>query len=361
MAVTKREGSKYWYIQFQYDGRSYIKSSKTTDKQLAQKLESQWRMQLIEQHQLGIKAPLEIAKACQLYYNSKTDICSHKKMVGYCNDAIKYWSKLTYIHQIQTQEIEQYKNDLQSRGLSNSTLKHKLQPIGATIKYVKRLGYQVAEVEMPRLKVTRGRLRYLSLEEERRLLIEIDPYRETKWMAKYEDRHMELLRQMHDFHDLVILLLDTGARQGEICLLEWEKLDLDKRTINLWRPKVRNESVLYMSDRVHKILVRREKDKTSRYVFNSKSGQARKHITNTFRKAFERAGIEGCTAHTLRHTHATRLIQNGLNLYEVKEILGHADIQTTMRYAHIEQAQVSIKARDVINKLNLQNSCTSKI
>ena len=352
MAVTKREGSKYYYIQFQYDGRTYIKSSKTTDKLLAQKLESQWRMQLIEHHQLGIKAPLEIPKAFQLYSNSKTDIGSHKRTVGYCNDAIKYWFGFTYIHQIQTKEIEQYKNDLHARGLSNSSIKHKLQHVGAAIKYVKKLGYQVADIEMPRIKVTKGRLRYLSHDEERRLLLEIDPYRETKWMAKYENRHEELLRQMHDFHDIVILLIDTGARQGEICLLEWEKIDLEKRSIVLWRPKVRNESVLYMSDRVFEILNRRHQSRTTKFVFNSKSGQARKHITNTFRNAFERAGIEGCTAHTLRHTHATRLIQNGMNLYEVKEILGHADIQTTMRYAHIEQAQVSRKAVDVINALN---------
>jgi len=54
-------------------------------------------------------------------------------------------------------------------------------------------------------------------------------------------------------------------------------------------------------------------------------------------------------------THATRLIQNGLNLYEVKEILGHADIKTTMRYAHIEQRTVSIKAREVIDRLNKEN------
>jgi site-specific recombinase XerD len=45
-----------------------------------------------------------------------------------------------------------------------------------------------------------------------------------------------------------------------------------------------------------------------------------------------------------------------MNLYELKEILVHADIKTTMRYAHIEQTQVSLKARNVINKLNAQNS-----
>ena len=41
-----------------------------------------------------------------------------------------------------------------------------------------------------------------------------------------------------------------------------------------------------------------------------------------------------------------------MNIYEVKAILGHADIKTTMRYAHLEQRDVSSKARDVINSLN---------
>ena len=57
MAVTKRDGSKYWYIQFQYNGKTYIKSSKSTDKNLAERLEASWRNQLIEQQQLGIKSP----------------------------------------------------------------------------------------------------------------------------------------------------------------------------------------------------------------------------------------------------------------------------------------------------------------
>ena len=54
----------------------------------------------------------------------------------------------------------------------------------------------------------------------------------------------------------------------------------------------------------------------------------------------------------MRHTHASRLIQNGLSVYEVREILGHTDIKTTMRYAHLESKQVTSKARDVINRLN---------
>lgn len=41
-----------------------------------------------------------------------------------------------------------------------------------------------------------------------------------------------------------------------------------------------------------------------------------------------------------------------MNIYEVKEILGHTDIKTTMRYAHLERKEVTSKARDVIDKLN---------
>ena len=65
-----------------------------------------------------------------------------------------------------------------------------------------------------------------------------------------------------------------------------------------------------------------------------------------------KSGLQGCRIHTLRHTHASRLIQNGMSVYEVREVLGHTDIKTTMRYAHLETKQVTSKARDVINRLN---------
>jgi site-specific recombinase XerD len=41
-----------------------------------------------------------------------------------------------------------------------------------------------------------------------------------------------------------------------------------------------------------------------------------------------------------------------MSVYEVREILGHSDLKTTMRYAHLEQRQVTAKARDMINRLN---------
>ena len=161
---------------------------------------------------------------------------------------------------------------------------------------------------------------------------------------------------MQDAYDLVILLLDTGARYSEIANIEWSRIDLNERIIHLWRPKVQNEGILFMTDRVHDVLIRRALTRTSRYVFQNRKGGPRGYVSQSIRKAMRKAGLNDCRIHTLRHTHASRLIQNGMTVYEVREILGHTDIKTTMRYAHLETRQVTSKARDIINRLNQSSS-----
>ena len=99
MSVSKRNGSKYFYIQFQYNGRTYIKSSKTPDKQLALNLEAQWRKQLIEQNQLGLKSPIEITKGFQLFVKSKSHIKSIKYTIHWCDKASNHFKHLVYVHQ----------------------------------------------------------------------------------------------------------------------------------------------------------------------------------------------------------------------------------------------------------------------
>jgi len=175
----------------------------------------------------------------------------------------------------------------------------------------------------------------------------------VKGLAPYADRHQSLQNAMWDAYDLAIVLLDTGARYSEITNLEWKHVSIDDRTINLWRPKVQNESVLFMTDRVYDVLNRRHAGRNQRpHVFQNKNGDRRGYAGQSIRKALKRAGLVGFTIHTLRHTHATRLVQNGVSIYEVKEVLGHTDIKTTMRYAHLESQHVHSKARDVINRLN---------
>ena len=323
MAIVKREGSKYLYTQFQYGGKMFIKSSKTTDKELAERLESNWRKQLIEQCQLGVKPTIDTLEACKAYSASKKSIVSHYVVNLWSMRAAEFLSYIPHLHLLQSRDVERFKVDIERKAYSNQIIKHALNQIGGTIKYAKRMGYQVPEVEIPSVKLSRGRLRYLTVEEEQRLLEAVDPRREVKGLAPYDDRIPRIKTQMQDVYDFIIVFLDTGARHGEICTLEWSQINFTSRTIALWRSKVKNESILYMSDRVYEVLIRRHANGKSNFIFTNSKGVARKHINMTFHKAFQRAGLLDCSAHTLRHTLATRLIQNGMNLYEVKEILGH--------------------------------------
>lgn len=352
MSVMKRGNSKYWYIQFQFNGRTHIKSSKTTDRRLADLMESDWRKQLIQQHVLGIKERITVGEAMIMFSDSKKEMASHAHIARNAVLLTGLLKGKRFIDEVTSSDLERIRLERQQAGYSNQTIKHMMGVIRGAIKYMARMGFQVSVVEYPRITLPKGRLRYLSFEEEQRLLLATDPCRHIKGMPRYGQRPAETQREMDDLHDFVVLLLDTGARYSELATLTWQRIDLDQKEILLWRSKVNNESVLYMTDRVFDILSNRIRRKKSDFVFENRSGKARNYIASTLRRMFIRAGLPDCSAHTLRHTHATRLIQNGLSLYEVKEILGHADIRTTMRYAHIEQRTVSIKAREVIDRLN---------
>ena len=257
-----------------------------------------------------------------------------------------------HIDELSAHDLERFKRDRLAQGVTPQTIKHGFNLIRGAWKYAKKLGYQVGELEFPEIKLPKNPLRYLSDDEETRLLARLHPRREGSGLMPYDERSDEMKRNMQDCYDLVILLLDTGARYSEIANIEWPRIDLDDRVIHLWRPKVQNEGILYMTDRAFAVLARRAKAAKGRYVFENRSGGPRGYVSQSIRKALRKAGLSDCRIHTLRHTHASRLIQNGMSVYEVREVLGHTDIKTTMRYAHLESRQVTSKARDVINRLN---------
>lgn len=75
--------------------------------------------------------------------------------------------------------------------------------------------------------------------------------------------------------------------------------------------------------------------------FKLKTGQAFTNIFNSWDKARERAGLKDVRMHDLRHSFASALVNNGLSIYDVKELLGHAFITTTQRYAHLSQDRLA--------------------
>ena len=356
MSIVKRGNSKNWYMHFQFDGQIYIRSARTTVKKIAEQMEIEWKAKLHSQQYQGRKQRITLADAFTQYKASKKGIASYANLIAHETVLSRLLPMKKQIDELTSHDLERFKQNRIAEGVGAEIIKYGLLLIKGTWKFAQKLGYQTSELEFPVVKIPKPSLRYLSEAEEQQLLQELAPDREGSGLKPMADRSDELKRMMQDAFDLVVLLLDTGARYSEIANIEWRRIDLAERTINLWRSKVQNETVLYMTDRVFEVLSRRVTARNSSYVFNNRDGGSRGYCTQSIRKAILRAGLQNCRVHTLRHTHASRLIQNGMNVYEVREILGHSDIKTTMRYAHLEQRQVTSKARDVINRLNQRST-----
>jgi integrase len=346
MGVIRRGDSRNWYVQFQFQGQTFIRSARSPDKRVAEQLEREWRRELHARAYLGKRDRITIADAIDTFCRTKAGTPNHRNLLIQSAHLARLLRPGRFLDAIATDDIEKLKRDRENEGAGPASVRHLMNLLRGAWKLAKRLGYQVSDLDFPRIRTVKHRLRYLTADEERRLLTELDPTREIKGLAPYNQRHPSLVQAMWDAYDLVLLLLDTGARYSEVAGMEWRQIDLEARTLHLWRPKVQNESVLFLTDRAHDTLTRK--------------GGKRGYASQAIRKAINRADLDGVTIHTLRHTHATRLVQNGLSVYEVKEVLGHADVKTTMRYAHLEQQSVLLRARNVIDTLNQRSTLPGK-
>jgi len=149
-------------------------------------------------------------------------------------------------------------------------------------------------------------------------------------------------------------------RKAELEHLQWADVDLSRRRILIrrkegWNPKS-GEREIPMSDGVFEQLsLLRKKNvraKDSAFMFHAKnSGHSHNRLRRELIKIAEKAGIPDLTKlHTLRHTFASHLVMQGVDLPTVKKLMGHSDITTTMIYAHLAQDHLS----DAVNKLELK-------
>lgn len=353
MSVFKRNGTGNYYIQFNHNGKTYCKSSKTTNKRTAERMERDWREEIHRIEELGERPRITLIDALKGYVKSKENTGSSQYARQNLNAIQTKIDTSIHIDDLKDWNLSKFKTLRESEGMAPQTIKHNLQAIRSAITWAKDHGFQVKTLTFPKIKLNKHRLRYLSLDEEKRLLADLDPKRKRPYRPDFEYRPESENRMYQDNYDLVVLLLDTGARYGEIANINWSAIDLDKGTINLWRPKVRNESIIYMTTRVKNILTRRYESRVSdEYLFTNQDGQPRGYQSKGIRAAFKRANIEDFKIHDLRHTCASRLVQSGLSLYEVANILGHTDISTTQVYAHLERKDVSVKARDILENLH---------
>ena len=152
--------------------------------------------------------------------------------------------------------------------------------------------------------------------------------------------------------DIVRLLLATGCRRNEIVRLQWR--EVDGAVLNLADGKTGPRRV-FLNAQARAVLGRQPRTE-SPYVFPSASDPARPIGKNLplWYEARKRAGIEDVRLHDLRHTFASHAVMQGVPLPVVARLLGHRNVQMTLRYAHVADKDVEAAAErigDVLSAL----------
>ena len=140
---------------------------------------------------------------------------------------------------------------------------------------------------------------------------------------------------------IVLLLLLTGARRGEVLKARWENIDMVAGHWTIPMTKSGHPHTIYLTDRMVKILNAVGTKGKSEYVFPSHTGKPYVSIFRSWNTARKKAGLDDLRIHDLRHSFASALINQGETLYAVQKLLGHTNVTTTQRYAHFKESTLS--------------------
>ena len=149
-----------------------------------------------------------------------------------------------------------------------------------------------------------------------------------------EERLLKVLPKI--YHPLVLVALHTGMRKTEQLSLKWEDVDFAQRVITVRDSKPGRSRYIPMNQVVVDTLQGLPRMTSNPYVFPGViEGERLKDLPKDWEDYVEKAGIVNFHWHDLRHSFASRLVMKGVDLYTVKELLGHQSIEMTQRYAHL--------------------------
>ena len=197
---------------------------------------------------------------------------------------------------------------------------------------------------------TKGKIRFLSDKEEQALRKKLND-RDTKIKSERlsangwrRQRGYDPLPNLTDciFADhltpIVLLALNTGLRRGELFNLQWEDINLRTKTLTVQGATAKSGETRHipLNDEAIDLLKNWKQQNNGRSrVFYGKDEARLDNIKKAWTGIVTNAGIKNFRFHDLRHSFASKLVMKGVPLNTVRELLGHADLKTTLRYAHL--------------------------
>jgi site-specific recombinase XerD len=260
------------------------------------------------------------------------------------------------LDQITVAKIEQWRTQQKrERAVRASSLNRELTALKASLNWAVSMDI-VKENLMSKVKPlperdSRKIVRYLTKDEYSRLMAALDE-REQE-MRQGRENHNEWLderglekRALHKhFTDhlkpMVLLSLSTGIRRGTLFGLEWRDVNFAERILTFREEIEKSDKTRYMhlNDTALDVLCKwKEQSKNTgphAFIFPSRNGGQMDNCKRAWEALLKRAEIENFRWHDMRHDFASQLVMKGVDLNTVRDLMGHSDLQMTLRYAHL--------------------------
>ncbi len=231
-------------------------------------------------------------------------------------------------------EVNRFLTALKANGEPHSE-NHFKQTISALKMYRQALGEDVMTYSLPKT-IHRKKLPAVLSKSECKLLFESTPRLKEQVILK--------------------LMYSAGLRLSELCNLKLRDIDWERQLIHVRQAKGRKDRYLALSEALlPELKAYFQRYKPLKYLFNSVAGEAlgRSTVSKMMQRAVKRSGInkEGVCLHTLRHSFASHLLEDGVDLMSIKEMLGHERLFTTMVYLHVTNCEFTLKKCSPYDKL----------
>jgi len=257
------------------------------------------------------------------------------------------------LDEITGRDLEQIRTAWLNSGNKPSTANRKMGSISGVFSRAVEWDYLPASPleKIKQLKVdSLGRIRYLSKDEAKALRDALDAREEliraerdsaNEWRSQRKRKPLPDLRALafaDHLKPMVLLSLNTGMRRGEVFNLRWHDVNMTAKTLTVAGEGSKTSETRHIplnAEALATLQGWKDQATGTGYIFPGEDDKPMTDVKTAWLELLKNAGIVGFRWHDMRHDFASRLVMAGVPLNTVRDLLGHADIKMTLRYAHL--------------------------
>jgi len=341
MSIIKRKNR--WWVDFSFRRRRYRLSSPENSANGAKVYEGILRQRLLKGENILITPAVSplfkdfVDKWFANYVKCNNKPSEYRNKESAFKVHLKPYFGRFALDQITAYKIEEFKALKVQTNLSPKTINKILSMLRTALNTAQEWSLVPSVPKVKLLKVPPQKFDYLTPEEADYLL----------------DNTTDL------WHEMILFALKSGLRFGEIIALNWEDVDFSHKLLTvrhsivrgiMGSPKSNKIRYVPLTDSLIEMLW--EKPKNEDYIFTLGNNKPMKQIycLKNLNRICRNLKIRKIGWHTFRHTFASHLANNGVSMKAIQELLGHADITTTMRYAHLSPITLRESIRTLDNR-----------